>query len=206
MQLALHTIVSRAKMKPVHVDVSILCGKWKRAEKNIAAQCRRSVRAAIKVATPYLGKRNNLRAASQRLEASVVLASDTYIKKLNRQYRGKNKPTNVLSFPSFTGEPLEPGPVLLGDVILAFETTHREADAEKKSLYAHANHLVVHGILHLLGYDHVVEREARKMERLERLTLKGLGIANPYAGTLPATRAKSRTAPSRPVKSRSPKK
>ncbi len=193
-------------MGPLHVDVSILGGKWTHAEKSIAAQCRRSVKVAIKLATPYLAKRHILRTRVERLEVSVVLASDTYVKKLNRKYRGKNAPTNVLSFPSFTGTPLEPGPILLGDVILAFETTRREAAGEEKSLYAHANHLVVHGVLHLLGYDHLVERDARKMERLERLTLRALGIADPYAGTLPVPRAKSRSIPSRPVKSRSRKK
>ena len=193
-------------MKPVQVDVSVLCGQWSRAEKNIAAQCRRSVRAAIKVATPYLAKRHFLRARPEHLEVSVVLATDAYVKKLNRKYRAQNKPTNVLSFPSFADTPLEPGPILLGDVILAFETSRREARTEKKSLHAHANHLVVHGVLHLLGYDHVVERDAQKMERLERLTLKGLGIADPYADTRLTARATSRPGPSRPLKSRSSKK
>jgi probable rRNA maturation factor len=106
---------------------------------------------------------------------TVLLSSDRRLKALNHAFRGKDKPTNVLSFPA---APNKEGH--RGDVALALGVTRREARSAGKSVPDHASHLVVHGILHLAGYDHVRARDARKMERLEIAILDRLGVANPY--------------------------
>jgi probable rRNA maturation factor len=111
--------------------------------------------------------------AKKPFELAIVLADDAFVKNLNHAYRGKNKPTNVLSFPSD-----EAGQ--LGDIVLAFETVEREAGEQQKTFRAHATHLLVHGVLHLLGHDHEIEAEAELMESKEVKILKKLGIADPY--------------------------
>ena len=112
-------------------------------------------------------------------ELSIVLSSDAEVRVLNRDYRGKDKATNVLSFPSGLSSDLS-GTDMLGDVILAFETVSMEADRDGKTLASHLRHLVVHGILHLLGYDHETEEEASEMELREVEILDGFGISDPY--------------------------
>ncbi|WP_264478246.1 rRNA maturation RNase YbeY [Microvirga rosea] len=118
-------------------------------------------------------------AADEDAEVSVMLTDDASIRELNRQWRGKDKATNVLSFPA-PEQPGFEGPRHLGDIALAYETLVREAEEESKTLADHFAHLVVHGILHLLGYDHEVEAEAEVMEALEVKALATLGIADPY--------------------------
>ena len=111
---------------------------------------------------------------------SIVLVDDVLIAKLNRTYRGIAKPTNVLSFAS-AEPPRRNTPLrLLGDVVLAYGTIAREAHEQGKSLADHVAHLVVHGVLHLLGFDHVRNAEARRMEALEVAILAGLDVADPY--------------------------
>jgi probable rRNA maturation factor len=118
---------------------------------------------------------------------SLLLADDAQVQVLNRTWRGKDQATNVLSFPAtdarpgrtpepeFLGVPLE-----LGDVALAYETCEREARAQAKPITQHIDHLIVHGVLHLLGYDHMTEDEASIMEGLEVKILAGLGVPDPY--------------------------
>jgi len=113
-------------------------------------------------------------------EICITLLDDKAIAELNGRWRGKNSPTNVLSFPAFAG-PLTPIPRSLGDLALAFETIDRESNTEGKLFEDHVAHLVVHGILHLLGYDHLSEGEAVRMEALETSILASIGVADPYA-------------------------
>ncbi len=115
-------------------------------------------------------------------ELSLVFTDDASIRTLNSEWRGKDKPTNVLSFPA---SPVRRGsrrlPPMLGDVILAFETVEREATLEDKPFDHHLSHLLVHGLLHLLGYDHETDEDAEEMEALERRVLARLAIRDPYA-------------------------
>jgi probable rRNA maturation factor len=114
------------------------------------------------------------------------LTDDSEIQSFNRDHRGKDKPTNVLSFPMFDPEEISaladsPMPeILLGDIVLGRGVCEREASEKGISLEAHFTHLVVHGLLHLLGYDHLEEGEAEAMEAIERLVLADLGYADPY--------------------------
>ena len=110
-----------------------------------------------------------------RSSFTVLLASDTTLRSLNRDFRGKDKPTNVLSFPAPKN-----GENYRGDVALALGVTRREAKASGKTLGDHAAHLVVHGVLHLAGYDHIRVRDAKIMEKLEIEILARMGISNPY--------------------------
>ncbi|MGB0719887.1 MAG: rRNA maturation RNase YbeY [Bdellovibrionales bacterium] len=105
-------------------------------------------------------------------DISVVLADDDFVRTLNRDYRAKDKPTNILSFPQ--------DPPMLGDLVLAYETITREAADQNKTFNDHLTHLIVHGSLHLLGYDHETEAEATEMESLEIEILADLGLKNPY--------------------------
>jgi probable rRNA maturation factor len=107
---------------------------------------------------------------------TILLADDEAVRDLNARFRGKDYATNVLSFPA------PPNPEdHLGDIALAYGVCAREAQEQGKSLQAHLQHLVVHGVLHLLGYDHEIETEAEDMEGLERAVLAELGVADPYA-------------------------
>lgn len=114
------------------------------------------------------------------VEVSVHLCDDAEIATLNTHYRHKSEPTNVLSFPA-AGSPVPNNAVeLLGDIILAYDTIMREAEEQGKSAEAHIAHLLAHGLLHLLGYDHIEEEEASIMEQCEIDLLQRLGYANPY--------------------------
>ena len=117
------------------------------------------------------------------VELSILLTDDAFVQNLNKQYCGRDKPTNVLSFP--TGRSIT-SPMLqthVGDVVLAFETCRRESlkNYTNSSFPDHICHLIVHGVLHLLGYDHVIDAEAEKMEYLEVRILASLGVNDPHA-------------------------
>jgi probable rRNA maturation factor len=113
-------------------------------------------------------------------EVSVNFCDDATIRSLNAKWRGFDKATNVLSFPS-------PGPLktklMLGDIVIAYETVAREAAEQKKTLSNHVAHMIIHGFLHLIGYDHETPLEAERMESVERRVSSALGIPDPYAGT-----------------------
>lgn len=129
----------------------------------------------------------DLLARNFEMELSVKLSDNADVQSLNKAYRGKDKPTNVLSFPQIQPDLLEAlantddGEALLGDIILAYETCRDEAAAKEISFSDHIAHLIVHGSLHLLGYDHENEIDAGMMENCEINALATLGIANPYA-------------------------
>jgi probable rRNA maturation factor len=158
------------------IDVTQPCRDWRKALPEAAALCRRAAQQAIAAWAVD-------RATA---ELSIVLGDDALLQRLNSAWRGKDAPTNVLSFPAqeFGGQSLPPAPpgvpLPLGDVVLGFETIRREAAEQGKTLADHLAHLTVHGVLHLLGFDHEAEAEAERMEALERDVLSRLGIADPY--------------------------
>ena len=133
--------------------------------------------------------------AHDRLTASVLFTSDAEVHALNAEWRGKDQPTNVLSFPMLDRDDLlaldhEGPPELLGDVALAFETCAREAADKDIALADHAAHLIVHGLLHLAGHDHETsDADAAAMEALESKALAVIGIADPYGGSNETTGA-----------------
>ncbi len=149
------------------VDVSLGEGEWPDGEE-AADWCSRAACAAL------AGAGRNGPA-----EISVLLGSDAEIRALNRRFRGRDKATNVLSFPAGAA-PWPGGPPPLGEIALAGSTVRREAAEQQKTLRDHLCHLVVHGTLHLLGFDHHTEREALRMEQLEARCLETLSIADPY--------------------------
>jgi probable rRNA maturation factor len=133
------------------------------------AMLARAARAAFDAASPRCGRAYHV---------AVALINDAGMRVLNRTWRGKDAPTNVLSFPA--DDPINE-PDFVGDVVLAYETAHKEAREQDLPLADHVSHLVVHGVLHLLGFDHGDDAEAERMEDLERRALASLGIADPYA-------------------------
>ncbi|MDE2361654.1 MAG: rRNA maturation RNase YbeY [Hyphomicrobiales bacterium] len=132
---------------------------------------RRVVERAIDACRLALGR------TDEKAETCVVLCDDAEIRRLNGRWRGFDKATNVLSFPANAGSQ----GASLGDIAIAYETVAGEAVAENKALPAHLSHMVVHGYLHLVGYDHEDERDAEQMEDMERQILGVLGIDDPYA-------------------------
>jgi probable rRNA maturation factor len=151
-------------------------------EADWAALADRAARAAIKL-TPH----GELLISAAAIEISVRLTTDEEVHTLNAQYRQKDKPTNVLSFPMIQPDLIEPvsqnsddGEVLLGDIVLAHGVCAAEAAERAISVEDHATHLLVHGTLHLLGYDHMGDEEAEHMEAIETDALCALGIADPY--------------------------
>jgi probable rRNA maturation factor len=158
------------------IELAVECPAWTETLPDVEALVVRMAEAALEHADCDLG--------NGPVEVSLVLADDTTVQGLNRDWRGKDQPTNVLSFAALDDEDapvVEGAPLLLGDVILAFETCAREAEEQGKTLPNHLSHLVVHGVLHLLGYDHEEdEAEAEEMERLEAAILARFGIADPY--------------------------
>jgi probable rRNA maturation factor len=159
----------------LNVAIAMPCADWLTSLPAAAQICRAAADAA------YRGAAGALAPFGGQSEISVVLADDALVQDLNHRFRDLDKPTNVLSFPAGDeGVAPDCGERQLGDVILALETTRREARDQAKALSAHTSHLVVHGVLHVLGYDHQGDAEAQVMEALERKILASLDIADPY--------------------------
>lgn len=152
-----------ATRPPVAVDLIVEAGAWPRKAALKALASRAIAAAAAAVEVP------------PEAELAITFTDDAHVRVLNRQFRKKDKPTNVLSFPAGP-----PGSALLGDIVLGHETVAEEAENQGLALGDHVIHLIVHGFLHLLGYDHVIETEALAMERLETAILRSIGIADPH--------------------------
>jgi probable rRNA maturation factor len=151
------------------IEVMVQSARWK-TRPRAAGTVRRAVAAAAQALSTAPGA------------LAIVLTDDSAIRALNRDWRGHDAPTNVLSFPSGATRPGGDAPHHLGDIVIAYQTVRREADAEHKPFGHHLAHLAVHGFLHLLGYDHQNIRDARRMERLEVRILAQLAVSDPYAG------------------------
>lgn len=169
------------------VETDIVAGDWPDAVA-LPALAQRAAAAAL-AQTPHA----LLASAAPLVEVAVRLTDDAEVQTLNRDYRGKDKPTNVLSFPQYDAADFaglansDDGEILLGDIVLALETCTREADERGISAADHATHLIAHAMLHLLGYDHQDDASAEAMEDMERKALASMGLADPYADgqTLP---------------------
>jgi probable rRNA maturation factor len=163
-------------VEAICVEVSVSCEAWLAACPGAEAIAEAAARAVLAEAPE----------STAQAVLGVILTDDAEQRQLNRTYRGKDSPTNVLSFAM--ADPAAPGPagspVLLGDVVLAFETVAREAAEQDKPLADHLRHLVVHGVLHLLGFDHETDTEAATMEARETAILKELGVPAPYRDTM----------------------
>ena len=170
------------------ISFSLESGDWETAVADVERLTEGAARGAFEAA-----EKPEILDGDTPVEMSLVLADDALVQTLNRDYRDKDKPTNVLSFALLddlddTDESTDDVlardqgmPILIGDVILAFETVQREALEQGKSFGDHLTHLVIHGVLHLLGYDHQSDPDADRMERLETSILARLGIADPYS-------------------------
>lgn len=156
-------------VETISIDLEIEAGDWPQ-EDELAQLARRCVQAASA----------ELDLPATPTELSLLFTDNETIRELNAQWRGKDKPTNVLSFPAFPIAPGDAVPPMLGDIVLASETVHAEAELENKPFKHHLSHLMVHGFLHLLGYDHEEDEDAETMEQLERQVLERLAIPDPY--------------------------
>jgi probable rRNA maturation factor len=178
--------MSETSARDLDISISLEAGDWGAVVADVEQRIETAARAAFDAA-----ERPSVLDGAPA-EMSLVLADDALVQTLNRDYRDKDKPTNVLSFALLddlddTDDDLardEGMPILIGDVILAFETVQREAREQGKSVGDHLTHLVIHGVLHLLGYDHLSDPDADRMERLETSILARMGIADPYSANL----------------------
>jgi probable rRNA maturation factor len=156
--------MSRASRSAIKLDVLVQSGLWEKP-RSVKSLLRRAVREAAAALS------------TRKAELAIVLTNDSAVRLLNRQWRGIDKPTNVLSFPAEgpSGEP-----PLIGDIVLGYETIAQEARDTGKPFAHHVAHLAVHGFLHLLGYDHQRDKDADVMEQTERRILRRLAIPDPY--------------------------
>ena len=158
----------RGQRNSVQIDVIVRSPRWRKRPTAKTIVRRAILAAANAVSTPPA-------------ELAILLSDDSAIRTLNRDWRGKDAPTNVLSFPAARLGKTTAATPYIGDIVIAYQTTAREALAEGKPFDHHLAHLAVHGFLHLLGYDHDNDRDAQNMERLERAILLRIAIPDPYA-------------------------
>ena len=180
--------MKRTAVAGLKIDVSVDSEHWKNA-----AAAKDVVRRALKQAATAL--------STKTAELAIVLTDDAAMRRLNRIWRGIDAPTNVLSFATKnSGDQLDEqsgGQFVgnhLGDIVLAYETVKREAHRDGKAFDHHLAHLVVHGFLHLLGYDHGNDAQARRMETTERAILRDLAVPDPYRATRTAAGSRRRSA------------
>lgn len=155
----------------IDLDISIAAGRWP-DEEILTALANRALQATVSLADLEV---------PQGAEVSLLFSSDAEVKMLNAKWRNIDKSTNVLSFASNDGVPVGQWSPLLGDIVLAQETLEREADEQSKTFEDHLTHMIVHGFLHLVGYDHIDDDQALAMEALETSILASIAIADPYA-------------------------
>ena len=170
-------------MNNVILYVEVDDQRWEESLPNVEVLCNEILQEVFAVIKKQI--KNKVIKQASSLSINLMLSNDRTIHKLNLDFRGKNMPTNVLSFanidsPDFEFDSENGETVELGDVIIALETLQHEAEIKNISLKNHFSHLWLHGILHLLGYDHIDDEEAEEMENLEILLLQNLGINNPY--------------------------
>ena len=161
-------IQAARKTRALKIDMLVESELWKKTD-----DVRPTVRRAVTEAAAMLSTSGS--------ELAIVLTDDSTIRALNREWRGKDAPTNVLSFAAAEGGKGRGAAPLLGDIVIAYETTAREARAGKLPFRHHLAHLAVHGFLHLVGHDHATDTEAEAMEALEIAVLARLDIPDPYA-------------------------
>ena len=151
---------------PDGLQISLHEKRWRQVLPNYRSICRKAISAIIDL---------------KQAEVSIVLADDAFVHQLNFEYRNMDKSTNVLSFPMpFVDVPMRP----MGDIVLSLDTIEKEANEQGKTFEAHLVHLLIHGALHLSGYDHISDDEARQMEALEMEKMESLGYKNPYEGEI----------------------
>ncbi len=163
-------------------EVLVVADGW-RVEPDAEAVIHRAIAAAAEIVQAGLDETRLAEAEFGEAELAVMLTDDAGIRTLNNNWRGIDKPTNVLSFPALQPTRLggpDDAPCMLGDIAIAYETTRQEADDEHKPFDHHLSHLAIHGFLHLMGYDHETDDDAEAMEGLEQEILAQLGIPDPY--------------------------
>lgn len=149
---------------PDGLEITVKEARWKKVLPNYRSFCRKAISAVIDLTDNTV---------------SVVLANDLFVHQLNLEYRHIDKPTNVLSFPMpYVDIPMRP----MGDIVLSLETLEKESSEQDKTLPEHLAHLLIHGALHLSGYDHITDEQAHEMEGLEIEKMETLGFENPYKG------------------------
>ncbi|MCE3254514.1 MAG: hypothetical protein K0R25_8 [Rickettsiaceae bacterium] len=164
----------------IKTNIIIAENRWKKH-----SGISKKIKSLLSEITPYTPLAN----IDCKVEISILLTGDEQIQELNKNYRSKDKPTNVLSFPLLDGKKIKNGDFskiqfaknqILGDIAIAYQTVLRESQEQEKDFEHHLYHLVIHSLLHLIGFDHIKKSDAEIMEELEVKILKKLGIKNPY--------------------------
>lgn len=187
--MKLETMTEMSHVTPsaqLHILFDTGNGPWRDILPNLESVCQATVQKAFDKG--WSGPYGQLLLSGRRIEVGLRLTDDAEVHQLNKQFRDIDSATNVLSFAGLDGDEMIFGagsemaglPLLLGDIIIAWETCEREAREESKKLGDHLSHLIVHGMLHLLGYDHQIDDDAEIMEQLEVSVLASLGVNNPY--------------------------